>query len=69
MVQFLAILASIFILAVASFLFSWPVMMLWNECLVDAVNGVNPVTWLQAWGISFLCSLLFKSHYSTNSDK
>ena len=69
MVQFLAILAGILILAVVSFLFSWPVMMLWNGCLVDAVNGVNEVSWLQAWGISFLCSLLFKSHYSHDSDK
>jgi hypothetical protein len=45
-------------------LFSWPVMMLWNSCLVDAVNGVNEITWLQAWGIMVLCGLLFKSSLS-----
>ena len=32
-----------------SFLFSWPVYMLWNGCLVGAVDGVKEVTWLQAW--------------------
>lgn len=46
---------------VISFLFSWPVYMLWNGCLVDAVDIINDVTWLQAWGISILCNLLFKS--------
>jgi hypothetical protein len=43
-----------------SFLLAWPVMMLWNECLVAAVAGVNKVTWLQAWGISILTGILFK---------
>ena len=48
-----------------SFLLSWPVYMLWNGCLVDAVTGVNEVTWLQAWGIVVLSGLLFKT--SVNS--
>jgi hypothetical protein len=43
-----------------SFLMSWPVYMLWNGCLVDAVTGVREVTWLQAWGLVILCSFLFK---------
>jgi hypothetical protein len=42
-----------------SFLLSWPVMMLWNGCLVDAVTGVKEIGWLQAWGISILCGFLF----------
>ena len=41
-----------------SFLMSWPIYMLWNGCLVDAVTGVREVTWLQAWGITVLCSFL-----------
>ena len=45
-----------------SFLLSWPVYMLWNGCLVDAIAGVKQVTWLQAWGITVLCSFLFKNH-------
>lgn len=47
-----------------SFLLSWPVYMLWNGCLVDAVQGVKEVTWLQAWGISFLFGLLFKTKFT-----
>jgi hypothetical protein len=47
-----------------SFLFSWPVYMLWNGCLISAVDGVHEITWLQAWGISALCSFLFKSYTS-----
>jgi hypothetical protein len=50
-----------------SFVLSWPVYMLWNLCLVGAVQGVNEVTWLQAWGLTALFGMLFKS--STSSSK
>lgn len=50
-----------------SFLLSWPVMMLWNGCLVDAINGVNEVTWLQAWGITVLSGFLFKTTVTSKS--
>jgi hypothetical protein len=48
-----------------SFLLSWPVMMLWNGCLVGAIDGVHEVSWLQAWGISVLCGFLFRTNAST----
>jgi len=48
-----------------SFLLSWPVYMLWNGCLVDAVTGVKEVTWLQAWGITILCGFLFKTRVNS----
>ena len=48
-----------------SFLLSWPVMMLWNGCLVGAIDGVHEVSWLQAWGISVLCGFLFRTTTST----
>ncbi len=54
-----AVIGIIF-LVFLSFLLSWPVYMLWNGCLVDAVEGVKEVTWLQAWGINFLFGILFK---------
>ena len=60
-----AIVAFIASLLFLSFLLSWPVMMLWNGCLVDAVPSVKEVTWLQAWGITVLCGFLFKT--SVNS--
>ena len=44
-----------------SFLLSLPVFLLWNGCLVDAIDGVNEVTWLQAWGLSILSAFLFKT--------
>jgi hypothetical protein len=58
------VIAALAILVGLSFLFSWPVMALWNECLVDAVSGVNEITWLQAWGLSVLCNLLFNKTIS-----
>jgi hypothetical protein len=51
-----------------SFLLSYPLMLLWNGCLVDAVDGIHEVTWLQMWGLSILIGLLVKPTIS-NSDK
>jgi hypothetical protein len=63
-----AMVAGIATLVFLSFVLSWPVMMLWNGCLVGAVDGVKEVTWLQAWGIQFLCALLFKSTFTKKKD-
>lgn len=52
-------IGAILLVVTLSFLLSWPVMVLWNECLVPAVDGVNEVTWLQAWGLSVLAGFLF----------
>lgn len=49
------------VLVLFSFLLAWPVMELWNGCLVPAVEGVNPIGWLQAWGLQFLFGILFKT--------
>lgn len=56
-----AITAGLTTLVFLSFVLSWPVMALWNGCLVGAVDGVREITWLQAWGIQFLCGILFKA--------
>lgn len=61
------VLGGIGMLVALSFLLSWPVYMLWNGCLVGAIDGVNEVTWLQAWGISVLSAFLFKTTTSSNS--
>lgn len=66
-----AIAAFVGVLGIAvflSFLFSWPVMMLWNGCLVGAVSGVSEITWLQAWGLAILCNILFKATASKAKD-
>jgi hypothetical protein len=57
-------LGALAFLVFISFLLSWPVFMLWNGCLVGAVNGVNEVTWLQAWGINLLVGIMFKNSVS-----
>ena len=51
-----------------SFLLSWPVMMLWNGCLVPAVDGVKQIGWLQAWGLQFLVNMLFKFRIVNKKD-
>ena len=55
------VIGTVGLLLFISFLLSWPVYMLWNGCLVDAISGVNEVTWLQAWGLTVLCGLMFKT--------
>ena len=57
----LALLLVVVLVCVVGLLFSLPVMLLWNGCLVGAISGVNEITWLQAWGILILFGLLFKS--------
>ena len=49
------------VLVLFSFLLAWPVMELWNQCLVPAVDGIKEIGWLQAWGLQFLFGILFKT--------
>lgn len=46
---------------------SLPIMWLWNACLVPAVTGVNEIGWLQAWGLTVLCTALFKTSATKGS--
>jgi len=52
---------------IIGFVSAWPVMKLWNGCLVPAVVGVHLISWKQAWGIMVLTSFLFKSSSSSSS--
>ena len=65
---FVTFIIGLVFLVFLSFLLSWPVYMLWNGCLVDAVEGVKQVTWLQAWGINFLFGMLFKNSTISKKD-
>ena len=56
-----AFIGLLVILVLFSFLLAWPVMELWNGCLVPAVDGIREIGWLQAWGLQFLFGILFKS--------
>ena len=63
----LVVVGSIAFLLGLCFLLAWPVMLLWNGCLVDAVTVVKPIGWLQAWGITILTGFLFKTSVTTKS--
>lgn len=58
------IVSIVVLIVVLGLIMAWPVMMLWNGCLVDAVSGVKEIGWLQAWGILVLCGMLFKTSVS-----
>lgn len=62
------VLIAVVLVVVIGLLFSVPVMLLWNGCLVPAVTGLNEIGWLQAWGILVLCGLLFKTYTYTSKD-
>ena len=63
------ILGGIALIIFAAILLAWPVQLLWNGCLVDAVDGVHPIGFWQAMGLNFLFSILFKASSSSNSSK
>lgn len=65
----LAIAVVLVLVVIVGLVLSFPVMLLWNGCLVGAITGVNEITWLQAWGILVLFGLLFKSSDTSVSKK
>lgn len=52
-------LAAVFIISIG-LLFSLPVMLLW-DWLMPILFKLPKITWLQAWGLTVLCGLLFKN--------
>jgi hypothetical protein len=63
-----AFIGLLLVLVLISLLLAWPVMMLWNGCLVGAIDGVREIGWLQAWGLQFLFGILFKTTISNKKD-
>lgn len=60
--------AFIALLAVICAVVAYPVMWLWNGCLVGAIDGIHPISgFWQALGILILCGLLFKSSGSSST--
>jgi len=55
------ILTVIGVIGVAALLLGWPLMWLWNSCLIKAVDGVHEIGFWQAVGLNFLASILFKT--------
>ena len=52
-------------LIVLGIFMAWPVQLLWNGCLIQAVDGLHPITFWQALGINILCGILFKNSSSS----
>jgi hypothetical protein len=61
------IIGGLALIVFISFLLSLPVMLLWDAVIPQIFTGLHEITWMQAWGLSLLCGLLFKSH--TGSSK
>ena len=64
---FAAAVGFITLIVLYSALLSLPVMWIWDSFMPD-IFGLNTITWLQAWGLSLLCGMLFKSHTTVNKD-
>lgn len=62
-----AILGGLALLVLAALILGYPTMLLWNYCLVPAVDGIHEIGFLQAIGLNFLFSILFKA--SAKSEK
>lgn len=48
-------------------LLSFPIMLLWNYCLVPAAPTLAEITWLQSWGLYILFNILFKSNNNVSN--
>ena len=59
------IIGLLIFIVIIGLIFSFPVMLLWNGCLVPAITGVNEISWLQAWGLMVLVNIFFKLSVST----
>lgn len=64
LVAFVAVIAIAFGLSVV---LAIPVWLLWNW-LMPLIFGLTKVTLVQAWGLSFLSALLFKSSATSSKD-
>lgn len=61
------IIVGLALIVLLSFVLSLPVMLLWDAVIPSIFTGLHEITWMQAWGLSLLCGLLFKSHTGSSS--
>jgi len=48
---------------------AYPMMWLWNTCLVPAVTFASPITFWQTWGIYILTQWFFTKSTTVNKNK
>ena len=53
--------AGLGVAVVIAILLAWPTQWLWNNALVGAADGFNPIGFWQALGINILFNILFKN--------
>ncbi len=58
------VLTALGVLAVTAVILAWPTQWLWNNALVGAIDGINPIGFWQALGINFLFGILIKNNSS-----
>jgi len=51
-----------------SVIMALPTKLLWNSCLVPALDSINPIGFWQALGLNVLFSILFKSNVSSKKE-
>jgi hypothetical protein len=58
--------ATIGMIIVIAVLMAWPTQWLWNNALIGAIDGLNPIGFWQALGINVLCGILFRNSTTTS---
>lgn len=48
---------------------AWPIQWLWNNSLVNAINGIHPISFWRAYGIFILVSLFISGVTNSNTKK
>ncbi len=61
------LLLGVFVIALGGLIAAIPLYYLWNW-LMPAILEYRTITYWQAWGLFFLCGLLFKSQGSSTSN-
>jgi len=55
------IFSTIGILIIMAILVAWPTQLIWNNVLIEVIDGLNPIGFWQALFINILCGILFKN--------
>ena len=67
LVAFLAFVILAVAFALIGLIAAIPLYFLWNW-LMPTIFNIAEITYFQAWGLFWLCSLMFKCSVSSNSD-
>jgi hypothetical protein len=64
---FATVAMTLLTVVIAAVIMAWPTQLLWNGCLVPAVDGTHEIGFWQALGINVLFSMLFKASTKVNT--